>query len=91
MAPPASVPHHSHIISLRSVLEKAKLDHSNFLDWHRNLRIILKQEKKDYVLEGPIPEEPQTTPKVAHDLWLKHCDDSIDVSCLMLAMMIPDL
>ena len=34
--------------SLRSAIEKesAKLTGPNFLDWYRNLRIILKQEKK---------------------------------------------
>ena len=92
MAPPTTVvQHHSHAMSIRSLLEKEKLNHSNFLDWYRNLRIVLKQEKKDYVLEKPVPEEPQTTPKAAHDIWIKHSDDSIDVACLMLATMIPDL
>ena len=55
------------------------------------MRIVLKHERKYYVLEGPIPVEPPALPKVAHDAWLKHLDDSIDVSCLMLATMIPDL
>ncbi|KAK8564636.1 hypothetical protein V6N12_058219 [Hibiscus sabdariffa] len=32
-------------ISLRSLLEKEKLNGINFLDWFRNLRIVLKQEK----------------------------------------------
>ncbi|KAJ9556957.1 hypothetical protein OSB04_011571 [Centaurea solstitialis] len=92
MAPPTTVvQHHSHPMSIRSILEKEKLNHSNFLDWYRNLRIVLKQEKKEYVLEKPVPEEPQTTPKAAHDIWVKHSDDSIYVACLMLATMIPDL
>ena len=38
-------------MSLRSVLEKDKLTGTNFLDWFRNLRIVLKQERKLYVLE----------------------------------------
>ena len=29
-------------LTLRSVLEKDKLNGKNFLDWHRNLRIVLK-------------------------------------------------
>ena len=90
MAPPTTITHH-HPMNLRSMLEKEKLGHSNFLDWHRNLRIVLKQEKKDYVLESQVPDEPPTVPKAAHDAWLKHIDDSLDVSCLMLATMIPDL
>jgi hypothetical protein len=90
MAPNATTPHVNNL-SLRSVLEKDKLSHTNFLDWYRNLRIVLKHEKKFYVLENPIPEEPPTTPKATHDTWLKHVDDSIEVSCLMLTSMIPDL
>ena len=35
-------------LSLRSVLEKDKLSGMNFLDWYRNLRIVLKQEKVVY-------------------------------------------
>ena len=45
-------------LSLRSVLEKDKLSRTNFLDWYRNLRIVLKHEKKLYVLEQPIPYQP---------------------------------
>ena len=66
MAPPTTITHH-HPMNLRSMLEKEKLGHSNFLDWHRNLRIVLKQEKKDYVLETQVPDEPPTVPKAAHD------------------------
>ena len=47
--------------TLRSVLEKEKLNGTNFLDWIRNLRIVLKQERKEYVLESPIPPVPSTT------------------------------
>ncbi|KAL1194922.1 hypothetical protein V5N11_020046 [Cardamine amara subsp. amara] len=43
--------------SLRSVLEKEKLNGSNFLEWYRNLRIVLRQEKRDYVLEKVLPEK----------------------------------
>nr|KAJ0220989.1 hypothetical protein LSAT_V11C200057170 [Lactuca sativa] len=57
----------------------------------RNSRNILKQEKKVYVLESQVPKEPPFVPKAAHDAWLKHVDDSLDVSCLMLATMIPGL
>ena len=42
---------------LRSILDKEKLFGTNFLDWHRNLRIVLKHDKKLYVLEKPVPKE----------------------------------
>ena len=47
-------------MSLRSVLEKDKLTRTNFLDWYRNLRIILKQERKEHVLDQPVPNELAT-------------------------------
>ena len=40
--------------SLKSILEKDKLNYSNFMDWHRNLKIVLKAENKLYVLETPV-------------------------------------
>ena len=42
--------------SIRSVLEKDKLTGTNFLDWFRNLRIVLMQERKLHVLEVPHPQ-----------------------------------
>ena len=45
-------------LSLRAILDRDRLNYNNFMDWFRNLRIVLKQEKKSYVLEDPIPDEP---------------------------------
>ena len=79
-------------LSLRSVLEKDKLDGLNFLDWHRNLRIVLKQERKLYALESEIPDEPAATaPRAEKEAYNKRLDDAIDVACLMLATMSPEL
>ena len=76
------------IISLRSILEKDKLNGTNFLDWYRNLRIVLKQERKEYILDQPIPDEPAVNaPKTQKDAYSKHVNDSIDVTCLMLGCM----
>lgn len=78
--------------SLRSVLEKDKLNGTNFLDWHRNLRIVLKQERKMYVLEEPLPEEPDATASRAEkDAYKKHKNDALDVACVMLATMTSEL
>ena len=43
---------------LRSLIEKEKLTETNFLDWFRNMRIVLTHEKKLYVLDEPISEAP---------------------------------
>ena len=53
MAPPAQ-PN----FALKSILEKDKLNGTNFTTWYRNLRIVLKHDKKEQVLENPLPEEP---------------------------------
>ena len=78
--------------SLRSVLEKDKLNGTNFLDWQRNLGIVLMQEMKLYVLDEPIPEEPTVNaPRAQRDTYIKHQNDSVDVKCLMLATMESEL
>ena len=72
--------------TLRSVLEKEKLNGTNFIDWIRNLRIVLKQERKDYVLENPIPPEPAANaPRAERDAYKKHSDDVVYATCLKLA------
>ena len=79
-------------LSLRSILEKDKLNGTNFLDWFKNLRIVLKHEKKAYVLDEAIPEQPAVTaPRAQRDAHLKHNEDSVDVGCLMLTTMVPEL
>ncbi|KAK8562475.1 hypothetical protein V6N12_010553 [Hibiscus sabdariffa] len=79
-------------LSLRSLLEKEKLNGINFLDWFRNLRIVLKQERKEYVIEEPVPDEPATNaPRADKDKFKKYFEDMLDVSCLMLATMTPEL
>ena len=72
-------------LSLRSILEKDKLSGTNFLDWFRNLRIVLTQERKLYVLETPCPEEPPASaPRADRTAYEKHFNDAVDVACLML-------
>ncbi|XP_017640149.1 uncharacterized protein LOC108481542 [Gossypium arboreum] len=79
-------------LSLGSVLEKEKLTGLNFLDWFHNLRIVLKQERKLYVIEKSLPDEPPTNASRADkDAYKKHLDDMVDVGCLMLATMNPEL
>ncbi|GJU71021.1 zinc finger, CCHC-type containing protein [Tanacetum coccineum] len=54
--------------SIRSILEKEKLNGSNFLDWHRNLRIVLRNEQKLHHLEEALPEAPSTTAIIQKNL-----------------------
>jgi hypothetical protein len=77
---------------LRSLLEKEKLNGANFIDWYCNLRIVLRQEKTEYVLKEPYPDGlPAGSTTADHKAHEKRCDDALDVSYLMLAIMSPDL
>ncbi|XP_074302883.1 uncharacterized protein LOC141637218 [Silene latifolia] len=84
--------HTTNSFSLRSLLEKEKLNGSNFLEWYRNLRIVLKQEKKVYVLEKELPKKPDSNVHTtARNAWKEHSDANIDVCCLILATMNTEL
>ena len=80
--------------SLRSLLEKEKLkeDGSNFTDWFRTLTIVLRRDKKEYVLRSPVPAAPGTEAE-AEDVtkYTKHLDDELDVQNLLVSIMDPEL
>ena len=44
--------------SMQSVLEKDKLVETNFLDKFGNLSVNPKHERKEYLIDQPIPDEP---------------------------------
>ncbi|XP_071695048.1 uncharacterized protein [Rutidosis leptorrhynchoides] len=48
-------------MTIRSILEKEKLNVNKFIDWYRNLQIVLKSERKLHHLENPLPEAPPET------------------------------
>ena len=78
--------------SLRALIEREKLNGSNFLDWDRNLRIVLTQERNEYVLDKAIPAKPGGGATVVlTNAYNKHADDAIDAACIMLACLEPDL
>ena len=79
-------------LNLRSILDTNKLTGPNFLDWLRNLRIVLKAEKLAYVLDEVLPTPPgdDATPDQLL-AYQKHKDDSDLASCIMLAAMVPEL
>jgi hypothetical protein len=74
------------------LLEKEKLNGVNFMDWYRNLIIVLRQGKTKYVLTELYPDDLPAGSSVAdHRAHEKRCNDALNVSCLMLAKMSPDL
>ena len=78
--------------ALRSILEKDKLNGTNFTNWYRNLRIVLKHDKKVHVLDTRLPDEPDENATLAVvNAYRKTRDESTEISCLMLAHMEPYL
>jgi hypothetical protein len=74
------------------LLEKENLNGANFMDWYHNIRIVLRQEKTEYVLTKPYPDDlPAGSTATDHRALEKHCVDALNVSCLMLAIMSPDM
>ena len=79
-------------LNLRSTLESNKLTGPNFLDWLRNLKIVLKFEKILYVLDEVVPEVPlMKAPIEVLMAYNQHKDDEEMAICLMLASMMLEL
>jgi len=78
--------------TLRSILEKDKLNGTNYVDWIRNLRIVLRAEKKEVILDTPLLEAPtDNAPATEKNAYKRACDADLEVSCLMLTCMKPKL
>ena len=78
----------STIMNLRSILDANKLTGTNFMDWLRNLRIVLRAEKIAYVLNAPLSISPSVDASVGDQIaYQKHLDDNIIAACIMLASM----
>ena len=79
-------------LSLRGILDANKLISPNYVDWLRNLRIVLTQEKLFYILDSSDPEligeDASEEEKVMLNMWL---NDSMTVRCIMLASMSNEL
>jgi hypothetical protein len=64
----------------------------NFIDWHRNLRIILRYEKKEYILTEVLPNKPSNkAEKSVREKYNKFIDDELVVSYLMVTTMSSEL
>ena len=89
--PPPPPPPSSNF-GLISVLQRQVLTGgANYLDWMRNLRITLRYDNREYVLDEQIAviNEHSTEEEIAANR--KHVEDSTKVSCIMIASMSPEL
>ncbi|KAL8108572.1 hypothetical protein AgCh_024881 [Apium graveolens] len=72
----------------RSILDAHKLTGPNYADWLRNLRIVLRIEKLEYVIDSPKPTEPASDAhNDEHIVYRKWMDDANVSQCIMLASM----
>ncbi|KAL5720532.1 hypothetical protein ACHQM5_013197 [Ranunculus cassubicifolius] len=78
--------------NLRPLIEKDKLNGHNFLEWEMNVRIVLRAEGKESVLDNPLPTEPLPENATAAQRKARQTlqDNSLQVTCLMLACMEPN-
>ncbi|GJU79723.1 hypothetical protein Tco_1282088 [Tanacetum coccineum] len=78
----------------RGFFEKQKLTGPNFIDWYRQLKIVLSIEDKLNYLEQPLlpaPIPPKGEPPevlAAHTAWMK---GSKEIAGLMLMTMEPEI
>ena len=75
-------------LSLRGILDTNKLIRLNYVDWLRNLRIILTQKKVSYILDTPAPDflgkDTFEKERTTYKMWK---GDSATVKYIMLAFI----
>lgn len=77
---------------LISVLQREKLiGGTNYLDWMCNLRITLRYDDYEYVMDNPIPNIDELSTEEENVANYKHVEDLNKVSCIMIASMCSDL
>ena len=79
-------------LSLRESLDSNKLIGPNYVDWLKNLKIILTQEKLSYILDvaesQEIGDDAIEEDVSTYSMWK---NDSLTVKCIMLASMSNEL
>ena len=77
---------------LRSLLEKYTLTGPNYIEWRRNLKIVLRFEKIVHVLDEPHPPEPvEGSSRAVMTAYEKAKDAYEAASCIMLGSMDSEL
>nr|GEY39956.1 retrotransposon protein, putative, Ty1-copia subclass [Tanacetum cinerariifolium] len=85
MAHPVQNINHS---AFRSMFEIEKLYGNNFNDWFRQLKLVLRVEKKMYVTEQPLPAAPAADSAANMQAeWNAIYDAYNEVACLILGSM----
>ena len=78
-------------VNVQTVMDEKILTEPNFLDWLKNLRIVLKEEKIAYVIIEPIPGSPTAdAPKSVQRAYKKHLVDSARAGLIIHTSMSPE-
>ena len=78
-------------VNVQTVMDDKILTRPNFLDWLKNLRIVLKEEKIAYVIIEPIPESPTAdAPESVQNAYKKHLVDSTRAGLFIHTSMSPE-
>ncbi|GJV34511.1 helitron helicase-like domain-containing protein [Tanacetum coccineum] len=89
MAQPVQNINHS---AFSSMFEREKLSGNNFNDWFRQLKLVLRVEKKMFVIEQPLPAAPAADSEALMlSQWNAVYDAYNEVACLILGSMTPEL
>ena len=79
-------------LSLWSILDTNKLTGPNYVDWLRNLKIVLSSEKLSYILDtpslNPLGDDATQEDMATYKMWQ---NDSLTVKCIILASMTNEL
>ncbi|GAV89705.1 hypothetical protein CFOL_v3_33119 [Cephalotus follicularis] len=73
---------------LTVILEKNQSTSPNYVDWQRNVKIVLNSEDIDYVLEAPMPALPaEDATTEDHAIYKKWVTDEKKVRSYLMATM----
>ena len=78
--------------AMSTLLDKYLLIGSNYIDWLRNVRIVLRTEGLLHILDGPIPSVPSDeAPQEERDAFNKYMSQQPQVQGILLASMSSEL
>ena len=79
------------VFNLRPFFEKDKLNGESFTNWERMLRLILKSEGREDIIDTPLPVLPKNPTNAQRQRHKEILDRVVPITCLMIAAMEPSL
>ena len=77
---------------LSIIFDNNRLTGPNFINWLRNLKVILASEKILYMIEQGLPRSlPENASQKEHEVLSKWKDDDMQARCIMWASMTTEI